>query len=357
MANSSNLKEKEQKWLLSHPLFSPFNEEQRTRLFALLTKKTYAQEETIFSLSNEEPLKDLYIVARGEVEIWRETPFGKQPYAILKSGDFFGELHMIDEQGPVGEIQAYSDVIILTLDSEKLKQIFDEDNRIACHFHRQYWRSITEKIQQGNTHMKKFFAAGAPVDPSKPPEAKARARPAWFAPPEGVATSGSSSTMVGVPSIPVTMEDKKEALKRVGLEDKEIDRLFQFGEEMAYPADEAIFREGDFGDTLYFILSGRVRISKQIPGIGEEALAIVDSGSFFGEMALVSENATRSADCYAHEGPVLLLAFQEHILNAQEGLAASDLLFLQILCKILVYRLRETYAKLVNWRMMAGGFF
>ena len=48
---------------------------------------------------------------------------------------------------------------------------------------------------------------------------------------------------------------------------------------------EHIFREGEIGTEMYIIGTGKVRISKMVPGVGEEALAILDPGNYFGEMA------------------------------------------------------------------------
>lgn len=64
------------------------------------------------------------------------------------------------------------------------------------------------------------------------------------------------------------------------------------------PSDR-IFQEGDVGDAMYMILSGEVRISKDVPGVGEEALAFLESGAYFGEMSLVGGEAPRSASAIA----------------------------------------------------------
>jgi CRP-like cAMP-binding protein len=60
-----------------------------------------------------------------------------------------------------------------------------------------------------------------------------------------------------------------------------------------------IFREGDTGTSMFLITQGKVRISKMVPGIGEEALAILEKGQYFGEMSLI-EDGPRSADAIAH---------------------------------------------------------
>ncbi len=60
-------------------------------------------------------------------------------------------------------------------------------------------------------------------------------------------------------------------------------------------AGKAIFHEGESGDRMFIIQSGRVRISKMIDG-REHELAILEKGDFFGEMAIVSRiNRTATA--------------------------------------------------------------
>jgi CRP-like cAMP-binding protein len=109
--------------------------------------------------------------------------------------------------------------------------------------------------------------------------------------------------------------------------------------------DQFVFREGDEGDGFYIIVKGRIRISRQISGIGEEALAILEAGSYFGEMALVDDQA-RSADAIVQEKATLIC------LNKRD---LQDLLFINrdiayevlwAFVRTLSCRLRETSDKL-----------
>jgi CRP/FNR family transcriptional regulator, cyclic AMP receptor protein len=106
-----------------------------------------------------------------------------------------------------------------------------------------------------------------------------------------------------------------------------------------------IFRHGELGDKLYLILEGRVRISREVPGMGEEALAVLGPGQVFGEMALLDESP-RSADANVHESCKLLAI-------PRDGF--DDLLFLNkelayevlwTIVEMLLQRLRETNDKL-----------
>ena len=60
-----------------------------------------------------------------------------------------------------------------------------------------------------------------------------------------------------------------------------------------YADGEAIVRQGAVGDCMYVVQSGRVEVV-QMTDLGEQHLAFLETGDFFGEMA-VFERETRSA--------------------------------------------------------------
>lgn len=86
-----------------------------------------------------------------------------------------------------------------------------------------------------------------------------------------------------------------------GLDDPELERVAEVCEDKNYISGEFIFREGEPGNRLFIIVEGEVRISRQIPGAGEEALAILKPGALFGEMA-VFDRSERSTDALSNGG-------------------------------------------------------
>ncbi len=89
------------------------------------------------------------------------------------------------------------------------------------------------------------------------------------------------------------------------LDDGELARIAEICQQHKYQAAETIFQEGDKGNRLFLVLGGEVRISRTIPGSGEEALAILKAGSCFGEMA-VFDRSERSTDALAHTPCILM---------------------------------------------------
>jgi len=118
---------------------------------------------------------------------------------------------------------------------------------------------------------------------------------------------------------------------------------------------EAVFREGEAGTELFVVLSGRVRISKRVPGVGEEALSILDPGGYFGEMALF-DDAPRSADALAHT-PCAVAAIArddlDQLLFVDKELAYA---LLWTFVRTLSTRLREMNDKIQGFFAMTGPF-
>jgi hypothetical protein len=80
-------------------------------------------------------------------------------------------------------------------------------------------------------------------------------------------------------------------------------------------AEEApLMKAGAPGDEAYLLADGKLRVSMRIPGVGEEALAILSPGEIVGEMALIDDEP-RSADVRAHAGPALVYALSRTVFR------------------------------------------
>ncbi len=72
-----------------------------------------------------------------------------------------------------------------------------------------------------------------------------------------------------------------------------------------YPAGQVLFRDGDEGDVMYVIQSGRVRIYTEVRD-REKQLGILGPGDFFGEMAILNKKP-RTATAAIFEDAKLLV--------------------------------------------------
>lgn len=85
------------------------------------------------------------------------------------------------------------------------------------------------------------------------------------------------------------------------LDDGELARVAEVCKMQEFNSGEYIFKEGEPGARLYLITEGEVRISRVVPGSGEEALAVLKPGALFGEMS-VFDRSERSTDAISNGG-------------------------------------------------------
>lgn len=128
-------------------------------------------------------------------------------------------------------------------------------------------------------------------------------------------------------------------------EAKSLGRLLNLSKIREYENGECIIKEGDFDPWLYFILSGKIRITKE----GMEINTIDKKGEIFGEMRII-DSLSRSASVYA-VGKTICLAVDTSAKNRQGGTRDEKLDFLLLLYRIFAeymsIRLRATNEELI----------
>jgi CRP-like cAMP-binding protein len=313
-------------------VFQHIKDEQLIRLSKFA--RVEALEEGGHVFREDDRSMDFYVVKSGRVDIRKDTPFGPQILGSLTEGTIFGEMNFIDRTHRSSDAVAVVPSSCFTFSFSALDQLMDEDKQLAVGLHWAFWRSLTEKVRDANEQLKLFFQEDA-----KKGQGRKRV--------EGTRE---------MQQVTVKSEDKVDLFKERGLSAGEMKLLATFSSEERFSEGSMVFREGERGEKLYIVLDGRVRISKFIPGVGEEALAVLDRGDFFGEMALIDDKA-RSADAKAHDGDATVLSIDRATLNEILSMDPhASLQFLNLLCRMISRRLREINEKIVQWKYMSGGF-
>src|SRR4051795_7898486 len=81
---------------------------------------------------------------------------------------------------------------------------------------------------------------------------------------------------------------------------RDLEQLAQVAVPRTYEAGEAVFREGDTGDTCYIVREGSVRVMRRHSDGRSITLAELRPGAIFGELAMFG-GETRSASVEALE--------------------------------------------------------
>jgi CRP-like cAMP-binding protein len=313
-------------------VFQHIKDEQLIRLSKFARVESLSEGGHVFR--EDDRSMDFYVVKDGRVDIRKDTPFGPQILGSLTAGTIFGEMNFIDRTHRSSDAVAVVPSSCFTFSFSALDQLMDEDKQLAVGLHWAFWRSLTEKVRDANDQLKVFFQEDAK---------KGRGRKR---------VEGTREMQ----QVTVKSEDKVDLFKERGLSAGEMKLLATFSSEERFRESSMVFREGEKGEKLYIVLDGRVRISKFIPGVGEEALAVLDRGDFFGEMALIDDKA-RSADAKAHDGDATVLSIDRATLNEILSMDPhASLQFLNLLCRMISRRLREINEKIVQWKYMSGGF-
>jgi CRP-like cAMP-binding protein len=318
--------------LRRHKVLAPLSDEQVFELTRVVEEEVHEPGATLFE--HLDPGRDLYLLARGELAVQRSTSYGTFTLGTLVPGDLLGEGSFIGGGERSGDAVATTPLQLFRFDADALDRLLAERGDLAVQVYWILWHALARKLRSTNAQLQSFF------DPGALPENFLRLR---------------RSQRNLADSVKVASDDKIRLFREQGLSRKELMTLATFSQERRFPEGSYVFQEGDEGKELYVIVDGRVMICKYIPGGGEEALAILDRGDFFGEMSLL-DGEPRSADARAYGGPLTVLALGQSTVREVLSMDADAALeFLRLLCRLLADRLREIDEKVIGWRILAGG--
>ncbi len=281
-----------------------------------------------------EPGADLFLIEKGEILIRLPTAYGAFELARLPGGVILGELGYIARYPRSAEAVAATEVNLVRLDAQELDLLIEERPDLGVKVFSCFWQSLAQKLRGANEQLRTFFEADAAQDNLHKSRQKM--------PDQGSRLDNVDSST------------KIEVLREQGLTGSELQTLADFSNVKRFPSGTFLFHEGDPGNEMYVVLEGKVMISKYIPGGGEEALAILERGDFFGEMSLI-DGQPRSADAKAYHGALTVIAFDELTIKEVQSVdprAAVD--FIRLLCRLMCKRLREIDDKVTGWRIMSG---
>ena len=139
------------------------------------------------------------------------------------------------------------------------------------------------------------------------------------------------------------------------LDDEELTQILLVTLVKRYPAQAQILTEGEPGGRLHVIHEGEVRISKLVPGLGEEALSILGAGEFFGEVEFF-DGSPASAHALAHKDCEILSIPHGEMRALIERQPALAVKFFWAFGRTLASRLRETDQRMASLLAISRAF-
>jgi len=132
------------------PLFSGLNEQQLETLAAGSARRSYPKGRTI--VSEGEPSQSMYILLAGRAKVQRSDTEGKEVIlAVLGSGEFFGEMSLIDDAPRSASVITLEPCEFMAVSKDAFKAMLVQSPEVAMAVMRGLVRRLREADQKIET--------------------------------------------------------------------------------------------------------------------------------------------------------------------------------------------------------------
>ena len=269
-----------------------------------------------------------WLFLSGGADLLAETPFGPHPVARLAAPAFADLRAALGGSPGVARLRPLAAAEGVFLRDDEVRAFAFDGGEAGGAFRRIALASLTAALRDANASLGRFFE-GLSVRPAAPDPTRAR-------------TIDSD----------VDLARARDLFETAGLDPAILPALGLTARTVMPGA--ALVRAGDTGHEAFLLVEGKLRVSIDIAGAGEEALAILRPGEIVGEMPLV-DDAPRSADVYAHGGPAVVYVLTRDVFQGllQSG-APEGAPLLGGLTFLLARRLEEAIKKSAGFRILSG---
>jgi len=135
--------------LRANPLFQDLSEDDLEKVLEVVEEKIFKADGEIFDETL--PGRELYIILKGKIRIVKSTrDGGRQTLSMLKEGNFFGELSLLDGRKHSATAEAVEDSVLLVITQDGLRQIEQKHPKIALTVIKNMALKISGMLRQMN---------------------------------------------------------------------------------------------------------------------------------------------------------------------------------------------------------------
>ncbi|SEC44443.1 Cyclic nucleotide-binding domain-containing protein [Paenibacillus sp. GP183] len=280
--------------LRNFSLFHGLTSRELSALALKLVTVSTSRGEYIFKA--QDPGNSLYLVRSGAVGIYRD----EEKLGERKAGESFGQSGVLIRRVRSADAKVEEDSLFWRLDSDDFYEVMFDRSTIAIEMMKRLSRRLRSVLAQQKEQTNEA------VDMTALPGAASVAA-------ELTAKEAAAASLFIGKDHPdsllrrVLILQKIDLFKHLSADD--IVRLAQMVDEVEYETGEVICQVGDYGDMLYGIIEGTVRIHRD-----GDTIAYLGTGDCFGEMAII-DSGPRSADCTATTPTVLLQLNKDQVFS------------------------------------------
>ncbi|MDI6739062.1 MAG: cyclic nucleotide-binding domain-containing protein [Candidatus Edwardsbacteria bacterium] len=139
-------------------LFNDLTQQELEKILAIAYEKSFNKEEAVFQ---EGEIGDaFYIVFDGQVRISTIVPgVGEEALKVLRPGDYFGEMALIDDfPRSAAAIAHEGDIKLLAVYKRDFKKLLADDKDLANKLMSVFIRTLSARLRETNEKLKSIFA-------------------------------------------------------------------------------------------------------------------------------------------------------------------------------------------------------
>jgi len=136
-------------------LFEDISDSELEKLSNIMKELSLKKDEFLFKEGDD--TKGIYMIRSGKIEITKVTTDGwKQTIAVLSSGNFFGELSIIEKRKHEANAMAIENAELLKLPKEEFEKLENEDLELAAEIMKKLILVLSKNLRRMN---EKFLKA------------------------------------------------------------------------------------------------------------------------------------------------------------------------------------------------------
>ncbi|MDR0732271.1 MAG: cyclic nucleotide-binding domain-containing protein [Treponema sp.] len=278
-----------------------------------------------------------FIIRDGKVRITKETEVVEEERGnLLGPGDFFGVISTMSSHSHIETARALTGVSLISVQKDQYPQLIQQNAPVAMKIILQFsrrMRYLDEALtkltlrQNSETDASRFFTIGEYY------AKKNQYLQAFYAYNQYIKYNPGGPNVVTARMRMMKIAPYAKGV-RLSFDEHEVLRN--------YVKDSMIFSEGEWGDELFIIQKGSVKITKIVDN-NEVLLAVLKIGDIFGEMALL-ESKPRAASAVAYEDCTVTTVNRANF----EQMIAREPQIIARLTTLLSERIWSIYRQLAN---------
>ena len=99
----------------------------------------------------------MYVILRGRARVTVDTPRGTRELQLLKQGDVFGEMALLQRTVRSANVTAVDDAELFKIDNKGLDRVSRRLPRIATIIYANISRILSERLRQQNIRIQDYY--------------------------------------------------------------------------------------------------------------------------------------------------------------------------------------------------------